>query len=444
MPWLQAFLPHVSRLAAAVYYRVRYTGDTVPRDGPVLLVANHPNSLLDPMLVVAAARRPVRFLAKAPLFSDPKVSWLVKGAGAIPVYRRVDDPSQMDKNLDAFRAVHAALAAGAAVGIFPEGLSHSEPALVPLKTGAARIALGGALLARAVFPVIPVGLVFRHRDVFRSEAAVLVGQPIGWDDLGARGADDADAVRALTERIEAGLRHVTVNLERWQDRPLVECAVSVWEAEERALDHPSDQVVRLEATTRILAEVRRRDDAEAAALVADVEAHRRRLERLRLGPADLTTDVGLGRAVRWSVRRAYLAFPLAVVLAAVGLAAFYVPYRLTGWIVAGSGAREYEQSTWKLLVGIGVYTLWVGALATAATFAWGWQAGALALLGLPAVGMTGLLVRERWRGFWADVRRFFLLRSRRDLVSILKAQQADLAGRLRMLYDRYATKLEPR
>ena len=49
--------------------------------------------------VVAAARRPVRFLAKAPLFRDPKTAWLVKSAGAIPVYRRTDDPAEVGKNV---------------------------------------------------------------------------------------------------------------------------------------------------------------------------------------------------------------------------------------------------------------------------------------------------------------------------------------------------------
>lgn len=82
---------------------MHYDGERVPRDGPVLLVANHPNSLLDPMLVAAAARRPVRFLAKAPLFTDKRVGWLMRAVGAIPVYRRSDDPAQMERNEEMFR-----------------------------------------------------------------------------------------------------------------------------------------------------------------------------------------------------------------------------------------------------------------------------------------------------------------------------------------------------
>ena len=127
-------------------------------------IRSYYDSLFDPVLVQVVARRPVRFLAKAPLFTDRRVGWLVRGAGAIPVYRASDDPALLDRNVDMFRAVHAALAGGDAVGIFPEGLSHSDPGLAPLRTGAARIALG----VGHAFPILPVGLVFRAKDVFRS------------------------------------------------------------------------------------------------------------------------------------------------------------------------------------------------------------------------------------------------------------------------------------
>src|SRR5690606_25587955 len=191
----------LARLTASIYYRVRFRGAAIPPAGPVLLVANHPNSLIDPMMVAAAAGRPVRFLAKAPLFDDPKTSWLVRAAAAIPVYRRSDDPALVGRNDEMFSAVHQALANGAAVAIFPEGISHSEPSLAPLRTGAARIALGAASVIGGAFPVIPVGLDFRDKERFRSEALSLVGQAVSWDDLAALGTDDPDAVRELTERI---------------------------------------------------------------------------------------------------------------------------------------------------------------------------------------------------------------------------------------------------
>jgi 1-acyl-sn-glycerol-3-phosphate acyltransferase len=443
MPWLLPVFPAVARAAAYVYYRVRYPGAPVPRRGPVLLVANHPNSLLDPMLVVAAAGRPVRFLAKAPLFRDPKTAWLVKAAGAIPVHRRADDPTQVDRNVDAFRAVYAELARGAAVGIFPEGLSHSEPALAPLKTGAARMALGAAQLTDRPVHIVPVGLVFREKDRFRSEALVVTGQPVAWDDLASCGVDHADAVRDLTARIAAALAGVTVNLEQWADRPLVECAVRIWEAEQRVPPEPGARVRRLETTTRLLAIVRRTGDPEGEALARDVERFRRRLDRLRLRPGDLAADVSARRGVRWSARRLYLLAPFALVVAVAGWALFFVPYHVTGWMVRRVRLKVDERSTWKMLVGIGVYAVWVAAVAAAVAAVTAVAAlpavtavvGLGVLVGMPVIGMTGLVVRERWRGAWRDARRFFVLRSRRTLVAGLRDERGQLARRLQALYD---------
>jgi glycerol-3-phosphate O-acyltransferase/dihydroxyacetone phosphate acyltransferase len=443
MPWLLSVFPTVARAAAFVYYRIRYVGEPVPERGPVLLVANHPNSLLDPMLVVAAARRPVRFLAKAPLFTDPKTAWLMKSAGAIPVHRRADDPTLTAKNVDAFEAVYAELARGAAVGIFPEGLSHSGPALVPLRTGAARMALGAAALTRAPIAIVPVGLVLREKDIFRSEALAVTGAPVKWDDLASRGNGDAGAVRELTERIGAALARVTLNLEQWEDRPLVECAVRIWEREQAVSPDPGGRVQRLEVTTRLLATVRHTHDAEGELLARDIARFAHRLERLGLRPADLTADVSARRAIAWSVGRLYLVVPFALAFAVSGYLLFFPPYRVTGWLVDRVRLDPDERSTWKMLVGMGVYALWLVMIVGVATgsvaaagFAHGIPTGLAILIAMPLVGMVGLFVRERWRGMWRDARRFSLLRSRRSLIAQLREEMARLGIRLEGLYDR--------
>jgi hypothetical protein len=94
-----------------------------------------------------------------------------------------------------------------------------------------------------------------------------------------------------------------------------------------------------------------------------------------------------------------------------------------------------ERSSWKLLLGAAIYGVWLAVLALALGPWWGPTGVATALLGAPTVGMTGLVIRERWRGAWSDARRFFLLRSRRDLVATLREQQRALAERLKALYQ---------
>ncbi|HWP37708.1 MAG TPA: 1-acyl-sn-glycerol-3-phosphate acyltransferase [Gemmatimonadales bacterium] len=433
--WLLPVFSHVANAAARVYYRLTIAGERVPATGPVLLVANHPNSLVDPIVVCAAAGRPVRFLAKAPLFADPKTGWMVRAVGAIPVYRRSDDPALVDRNQDMFRAVYAELAHGAAVGIFPEGRSHSEPSLSELRTGAARIVLGTLEAHGVTVPIIPVGLVFRQKDVFRSSAVAIVGAPVPWADVAGGGLSDQEGVRAVTERIGSALRQVTLNLERWEDRPLVEGAVDIWDAEQGSAGDPVTRVERLEVTTRILADLRRHPDPRWSDLTRDVRAHLRRLGRLRLTPASLHYPTDIRTGVAWTARRFHLALPLALAFAVAGFLLFIVPYQVTGTIVNRMRLEPDTRSTWKLLLGLAIHGAWVGLLTATAALRWGPRAGVLVAICVPLVGIVGLRVRERWRGAWVDARRFFALRSRRELIAALREGQRDLAERFRVLYS---------
>jgi glycerol-3-phosphate O-acyltransferase/dihydroxyacetone phosphate acyltransferase len=427
--WLLPAFSGLSRAASHIYYKVRFTGPAIPA-GPVLLVANHPNSLLDPTLVVAAGSRPVRFLAKAPLFSDWKIGWVVKAAGAIPVYRKADDPSQMSRNEDVFREVVEVLKGGAVVGIFPEGITHSEPGMAPLRTGAARIALGAAAQLGHAIAIVPVGLSFRAKEIFRSDAFVVRGFPLAWGDLAARGPDDAEAVRELTSRIDAALRGVTVNLTEWEDQPIVETALRVWEAEHDTPSRGGERVERLVFTTKTLDQIRASSDGVEPALITDVRRHDRRLRWLGLRPSDLVADVGANRAVDWAARRLYLFVPLGIVVAIVGAVVFWPPYKLTGIIVDRLRVVREARSTWKLLIGIVLYLIWLIAVVWLFGATLGWVAALASVMLIPGVAIAGLYVRENWRSTWEDVRRFFLLRSRDDLVVKLREEQKDLAQRL--------------
>jgi 1-acyl-sn-glycerol-3-phosphate acyltransferase len=83
--------------------RIEVSGiDRVPVDGPVMLVVNHPNGLIDPLFLLCLSPRPVSFLAKAPLFEMPVINWFVKAMGSIPVYRHQDGAFEPAKNRQTF------------------------------------------------------------------------------------------------------------------------------------------------------------------------------------------------------------------------------------------------------------------------------------------------------------------------------------------------------
>lgn len=444
-------MPLISNLGVRSYYRVTVAGARVPAEGPVLLVANHNNSLVDPAFVVVAADRTVRFLAKSTLFGDKLIGWLVKGVGSVPVYRAVDDPTKVVQNLDSFRDVHAALAAGDAVGIFPEGISHSSSQLAPLKTGAARMAMGAGHLVGHDFPIVAMGLVFRDRDTFRSEAHAIITEPFRWDDLLARGQEDRDAVRELTRRIESAMRSVTLNLAQWEDEPLVRAAEAVWVAEfpeavttastsgTRAAHTVAAQIERLRVTTEALAALRTGGDASWRETAIELRAHAKMLRRLGLTPSELKGDVRVGEAIEWTVGRIPLAIVLPVSL--VGAVVFFPPK----WLTARAADKMAESEgpdttvTHRVLIGAIVFPLWFAAVALAV---WplagtGWAVATFLLQ--PFWAFAALAVGERRQHAWAAVRRFFLRRSERPRLEELRARQRAIAEQLKVLFDRVAT-----
>ena len=183
----------------------------------VIFVMNHPNGLVDPALVFVALPRKISFLAKSTLFRMPVISFLLRTVEALPLYRRIDAGEDISKNQETFRLCSDLLQLGGSIALFPEGVSHNSPKLLPMKTGTARIAIGAASAGDTPIEVtiVPVGLFYTNKTTFRSEALLHFGEPfpVPRVELGDDGHPPRDAVRDLTTRIEDELREVTLNAE---------------------------------------------------------------------------------------------------------------------------------------------------------------------------------------------------------------------------------------
>lgn len=192
----------IARSAMAVWFRdVELVGaERLPAEGPALIVASHFNGLLDPALVVLASPRMPHFLAKSTLWRNPLAARLLDFFEVLPVHRASEGDTA--GNVDLFAACEAALSRGDAVALFPEGITHDEPRVAELRTGAARLALGAWRGGVRGLRIVPVGLVYTAKASPRSRALVRVGEPVALDDhRSADGAsdDEASQVRALTE-----------------------------------------------------------------------------------------------------------------------------------------------------------------------------------------------------------------------------------------------------
>lgn len=213
---MYALLRAAAGVALRWYYRdVQIDGvERIPRDRPLLLVVNHPNALVDALLVGWAVPWRVMILAKATLFTNPVAAALLRRLGVLPVRRASDERARRHvepaRNRDTFLAVRDALRRGKTVLIFPEGKSHDAPSLAPLKTGAARIALDARRAGIRGLALVPIGLTFERKDLPRTRVLVEVGEPLSMDDW-QRGDASGSEVDALTADIDDRLRAVTLN-----------------------------------------------------------------------------------------------------------------------------------------------------------------------------------------------------------------------------------------
>lgn len=430
---MQRLLLGLARRSVRLYYRVQHLGGSVPASGPVVLVGNHPNGLVDPVLVAGASPRVVRFLGKAPLFEMPLLGQVLRGLEALPVYRAQDGDTH--GNAATFAAVYAALARGEVVCLFPEGKSHDEPALQTLKTGAARMALGAEARAgwRLGVRIVPVGLVYRAKPSFRSRVAVWTGDALALGELRADfERDERAAVQALTERIAAGLRAVTLNLERWEDLPLLELA-------ERILFERHDgRLARVQGFAEALRGLRAREPERVAELGQRIALFGERLDRLGLRPHDLPERLVLpyrARTVLAFALRNLVLLLAGLPLAAAGTLVWFLPHRAAG-ALPKSFATADTLATSRILAAAVFFPLWLVGLGIAAGAWLGASWAALIVAAAPPLGLAALAFRDWRSAVLGEVRVFLRLASRRGLRELLLAERAELAGELAALRER--------
>ena len=428
---------------AAGFHRIERAGERLP-DGPLLVVANHPNSLLDPLVIFRIAGRATRPLAKAPLFEQAGVGLLLRAMNGLPVYRREDDPGRMSGNEDTFRAAIDALRAGEAVQIYPEGISHNEPHIQPLKTGAARIALAAEAQAgwSLGLRIVPVGLTYSRKTLYRGRAVAQVGESIAVTEWrSAHEADPQQAVRELTAEIGRRMDHVTLNLAEREDRALVETAERLWASEKalagwRERTELAHRLPRLQAFARGLAWLRAHDPARHAALARSVRRYRRRLAAVGAGVAEAPPEYPVRDVVRYGAPKVLLLL-LTLVPGLLGIIMWAPPYWLTRLAVRRiDPPREDTIATYKLAAAVLAYPLaW---LAWTALAAWllGTGAAVAAGLALWPLGAIGVYWKLRFERLIEDAGLFYRLLTHPDRQAALAEERRRLVREFDEIWER--------
>ncbi len=462
------------RLILRVFFRsVEVVGaERIPRGRPLVLVANHVNGLIDPLFLLGPLPVHPHLLAKHTLWKNPVVRPWADLAGAIPVYRRQD---QVDtaQNEETFARCHEVLAEGGAVALFPEGKSHSEPALQPLKTGLARIVLGyerkrSALGAPASTPaispspggrecgwergpggegrsvrIVPIGLLFDAKVSFRSRALVQVGEPIDpAPEVALDRADNVAAVRALTERVSQALEEVTLSYDTWEEARLILRAAELYGRAQ--VDLPgrrrlAEQFPIQQAFLEGYEDLRRRFPERVEAVVEAVRSYDRLLKAVHLRDDQVAAAYPFSPVLRFA-GRTLLRLLFHLPLALVGTVLNFIPYQLIHLLAPPIARRIPDQiATYKLLGAVLFYPLTWGIeawLAARYLSPWlgGWAVPLTLLIG-PVTGYIAVLFYETSRRFWQEARAYLLLRTRKKVADELRACRETLLREVRELEE---------
>ena len=433
----RGFVRFLSLVASTFYRRIEVLGlENVPERGAVIFAGNHPNALIDGLLLISLVdRSPIHFLGNAKLWGFPILSRLLEGLGAIPVLAREEHGPDAD-NREAFERVDDVLASGGCVAIFPEGISHTDSRLATLKTGTARMALHAAAHRDTDVSIVPFGLTYLDRHRFRSQVLLHFAVPIPMDDarLEAYGQDEVETVRQLTAELAERISRVTLSAPDWSTLRFIHAARRLYKPVSARLTPASyvDLSRRFVERYALFAE-----KPDVRRLRNGIEAYQAQLDVLGLKDYQLSHLVSASIAMRrivWRTTLAIVLFPLALPGAIILLP--------VGWLAASVGSRfSYDMddiATLQLVTAVPVLLATYALVAIMAGIGFGWVWAIVALPLLPASLFATLFVLEKQAQLLISIRSLFRLARLSDDIEALVARREALVAAVRTAVDRYA------
>ena len=232
----------IARRVRAAQFRTREaTGrDTLPIDRGNLCCAWHTNGLIDPLAIALNHNRFFVLGGRHDLVTRPLLSWWTRRMAVQPVVRKAEllrggcsEEEATQINGRSLLMLATGISEGFGCVLFPEGTSHSESSMLRFRTGPMRTVLAAGAIAKSrgneLPAVIPIGLHFRNRELFRTDEWVEYGTPLQLvdDDIpdelveavkdGKWSEPPADKVTALRDKLRLELVPMTPNTSDWSE-----------------------------------------------------------------------------------------------------------------------------------------------------------------------------------------------------------------------------------
>jgi 1-acyl-sn-glycerol-3-phosphate acyltransferase len=417
----------VSFLARAVYREIEiYVPERVPPSAPLVTVSNHFGGFSDALVLLSILPRRPGIVARDVIWRIPPAAWLMNWIGAIPVHKP-EDKGSATSNDEMFASCYEALEDDGHILIFPEGVTRNEPSIAPVKTGAARIAIGARAHGADDITILPVGIHYENKAALRSRVFVNAARPIDVDEVVADEADgsgvvtanDRESVRELTDAIDVRLRRAAPDFENWDDARSLAAAADI--ALRSQFDDPSARVP-LGLRDRLANTLADRPPEDRKRIAAAVTEYRDDLEGIGYTDAELHGQLSTGRFLRSLVQQVVIAallFPFAVVGAVIN----WLPFLL----VKAVGLLRVAPSvtaTIKPVVAFLVYGITWGVVIWWSLSTFGWQGGIAAFVLLPVYFAAVVSFIDRFVLLWRAFRRWRARTGYKDLEGHVAAHRA--------------------
>lgn len=402
--------------------------ELLEHNGAMIIIANHPNTLIDAWLLGIIAPKPIYYMTKATFFNSKWKMKFLRSLNMIPVNRATEAKTEGVNNNATLEECYQLLSEGKTLVIFPEGNSQMELFLRQLKSGTARIALESELRndGKLNLKVVPVGLIYTEGNKFRSSILVNCGEGIGVTEyLEEYKTNSAGASRKLTDVFRSLLEGVLVTTQNKEQEELILLLNDTLQS--RYLDNAGNVESEVELMKNI------RDRVEALSLdnpgklkqIQQILNHLNwKTEIMEIKNDFLDRGIRSGMFIRQiitSIIGIVIGFPFFL----FGLVHNIVPFKLTDFLIPRITPSKEFYAPLAILFGLIIYPINYTIFALLTYFLWdlNWLLFIVYCIAMPVLGMFAYWFSKYLTHTWFKLNYIFLILKNRETVVRMKMQR---------------------
>lgn len=440
------FIRFLLRITNRFYFKtLQVKGlENIPEKGPVFLVANHPSTFMDPIVIATINNRPLHFLGKGVLFHNKLLKWLLPKFNVIPIFRSHETPGETSKNKDIFIQCYKHFAKGGALLAFPEGISLTERKIKKIQSGTARICLGAEADNNYSLDIkiIPIGLNFSDPHKFQSDLFINIDKPIHVSDFYELYKKDTfKGAHSLTDEIRKRLENLVVAIQDSEVDQLVSNIELIYKAQllqdlghsPKVMDHDFNTTRSISDSVHYFIE---RDSERVERLKTQIESYLSDLRNLSLSD-QLIKDVRKNTPFT-DAFRSFLFLLLGLPLFLFGYINNFLPFRIPFWASHAiskrrefHGAITFSMGTFTFLI-FYAFQIWL-----VNNYLQDWRLVLLYAVLLPITGLFAFYYYKRFKTIRGNWRIFSLFYKKTKLITSLITKRQTIIDELEKARKEY-------